>query len=172
MKKYIWIIIGIVIVVCFAFIWQTRTLVYRSEKYGFSFKYSATYSQRYNENTLITLVNYNNSILIDAIATENTNGYTRDISELGEGYVNLLKVFNEDYEYETLNDETITISNTKTKARRVTVKVIDGDNVHVETAVLIPATNREITIVFRGTEKEMLKKEKQIDGIINSIKLY
>lgn len=172
MKKALWITILIVILVLLAFIWITRTRTYLNDTYRFSFNYIATYKEFYNPNTLISLQNYDGSIIIDVVATKNESSYTKSISELGEGYVNLLKIFNEDYNYEIIKDETVRISGGKSEAREVTVKINDGKNIQIERAVLIPALGREITFVIRGTEKAMDQKAKQIDKIVKSIKLY
>ena len=172
MKKAIYVIIALVAVALFIFLWQTRTIMYRNTEFRFSFKYSARWEEKYNESTLITLRNSNGSVEINVIARENTEGYSKSVSELGEGYINLLKVFNEEATYEVLSDETIMINGNKTKAQKVSFKETKKGNTECETAVLSPVSNREITITIRGTEEGMKKNEKQINKVIDSIKIY
>ena len=144
-------------------------LAYTNDTYNFSFKYNASLKVRYNEDTLISLTDDINSLVMDVIATKREEESGKELSELGVGYVNLLRIYNENIDYSIMNDETIDIYGGKYKARRVDIKVANGDDVCYETAILIPADDREITMVFRSLESNYETNKDKIDKIVKSI---
>ena len=171
LKKF-WIIIVAVIAVAAAFVWKFRMKTYKNDEYGFSFKYRATYIEKYNKDLLCLLKNSNNGIEISATARKDTGERLKTLSQIGEGFANLLKIYKENYKIEMVSNETIIVSD-GVKAQKVVVDITTTDNEKAqEIAVLIPAEGREITIVFFGTEGEISKNENEINKVIKSIKIY
>ncbi len=172
MKKIVCTVVIIVIVVFCAFLWLNRTLKYTSEDYNFSFNCSADYKEIYSEKAVYSFKNYDKGIVLNVTAMRNNGKKNKDISELGNGYVNMLKIYNEEAKYEILKDETIKISDEKVDAREVIVKITEKDSCQIDRTILIPVDDREITFMFRGNEKNMQENTQNIDKVIKSIRIF
>ena len=108
------------------------------------------------------------TIYAEAIKTEKTS---KTIEQICKDYIVMFKVFNE---YENVVSETyeeVTIDGVP--AGRVEIYV-EGKSNYVYPGMisyLIPLEDREITIVFMGTDELFNYFEKEINKIINSVKL-
>ncbi len=171
MKKRLIIILSVLVIIALG-LFQFRMINYKNDQYRFSFKYSAIYEKENNGKMLIYVRNKINNIEISAVAMEVSQKYDKPLQELGERYTNNLTLFHEDEEVETLQNETISISNGMVEAQKVVHKVIYENAVGKEIAILIPLDDREITFLIRGTEKAIDKNQRSIENIINSIKIY
>ena len=168
----IWIVVLAIIVIAMAFALKFRMKTYKSDEYGFSFKYRATYIEKYNKDLLCLFKNNSTGIEISATARKDTGELLKTLTQIGEGFVNLLKIYKENYTIEIVSNETITISD-GVEAQKVVAETTTTDNEKMrEVAVLIPAEGREITIVFFGAKDEISKNENEINKVIKSIKIY
>ncbi len=170
-KKYIVLIIALVLGVVLFLNFRTKT--YKSEEYDFSFKYKATYAEKYNKDLLVYLKDNVSGIEISATARRTTEELKKTFTELGEGFANLIKIYNDNYYDVTLQEnETILIWD-DVWVQKATVDMLTNNNEQVrEIAVLIPLDDREITIVFFGSKEQIIEKEYEIEKVIKSIKIY
>lgn len=108
------------------------------------------------------------TLYAEAIKKEKT---TKTIEEICKDYIVMFKVFNE---YENVvyeNYEEVTIDGVPAGRTEI---YVEGKNKNVYPGMisyLIPLEDREITLVFSGTEEIFKYNEKEMKKIINSIEL-
>lgn len=108
------------------------------------------------------------SILIEGLKTEKT---TKSIEEICNNYITMFKVFNESQTIvETKIDEVLIDGNPAGKTE-IYVQGSKEDVYPGMISYLISLDDREITIAFTGTKRLFEKNKKEIESIVNSIKL-
>lgn len=132
-------------------------------------KYSEYYQSLNLVETVKKLKNEKSRIKlqIEAIKIEKT---ALQLEEICNRYITMFKVYNEEKVIQSQNSEIIKINDVD--AGKVTLKIKGEDSNAVMTTYLISTEEKEITITFIGSEEQMTKNEKQINKIINSLKIY
>lgn len=169
-KSYI--ILIIILFLGIALFWNFRMKTYKNEEYNFSFKYRATFVEKYNKDLLVFLKDNISGIEISATARRTTGELKKTFTELGEGFANLIKIYKDNYDVTLQENETILIWD-DVWIQKVTVDMMTNDNEQIrEIAVMIPLDDREITIIFFGMKEQIIEKEYEIEKVIKSIKIY
>ena len=104
---------------------------------------------------------------IEAIYTEKTS---LDLEEICKRYAVMFKIYNEERVIKENINEIINIGGYE--AGKVTLKVKGEKEDAIVIAYLLSLEDREITVKFIGSESMILKNEKEINKIINSLKIY
>lgn len=169
------------------------------EKYGFEISYSKKYKDvsKSGDNTSELLSNITTKVSGEEISEymENLN-FTEVVKELKNEkdkirfsiealnikktslsleeicnrYIVMFRIYNEEKNIIEKNTEIITIDGKE--VGKVTLK-IKGENEHtILRAYLLSLEDKEITVTFITPESNFIKNEKQINKIINSLKLY
>lgn len=108
------------------------------------------------------------TIMVEAIKKEKT---TKTIEEICKDYIVMFQVFNE-YEEVIYQNHSETIVDGKTAGRTEIYVTGKTDDVFPGmVSYLIPLEDREITIVFTGTRATLEYFEKEIQKIIDTVKL-
>lgn len=109
------------------------------------------------------------TMLIEGIKKEKS---PKSIEEICKDYITMFKVFNESLTVLTSNYEQTTIDGKDVGKVKI---IVEGKTEGINAGMisyLIPLDDREITIAFTGTEEMFNINSKEIDKIINSVKLH
>ena len=169
-RKILLLILLILFILILMVAWDFRFKTYKNEEYGFSFKYRATFMEKYDKDLLIWLRNEAGTMEISAVAKKVEKKTDKTLEESGIGYANLIKALDSEKDVQILSNETIRISKNSVEAQKVFVKV-SGKTVAKEVAILIPLDDREITIRIIGGETVIDKNQGEIEKIIESIEI-
>ena len=106
-------------------------------------------------------------LLIEAINIEKT---TLSLEEICNRYVVMFRIYNEDKTIKESNFEIIELDGKK--AGKVKIKVEGEKEDVIVIAYLMSLEEKEITVTFTAPEYIATKHEKEINKIINSLKIY
>ena len=105
-------------------------------------------------------------LIIEAINTEKTE---LDLEEICKRYVVMFQIYNEEKVIRESINEKVNIDGKE--AGKVTIKVKGEEEDSILVAYLMPLEDKEITVTFIGSESMIDKSHKEIDKIINSLKI-
>lgn len=108
------------------------------------------------------------TIMVEAIKKEKT---TKSIEDICKDYIVMFQVFNEYEEVIYQNYEETTVDGNPAGRTEIYVTGKKDDVFPGMVSYLIPLEDREITIVFSGTREMLEYFEKDIQKIINTVKL-
>lgn len=106
-------------------------------------------------------------LIVEAIKTEKTE---LSLDEICNRYVIMFQVYNEDIVLEETNKEIITLDGKD--IGKVTIEVKGEVENSIVIAYLISLEDREITVTFIAPKTTVTRFEKEINNIINSLKIY
>lgn len=106
-------------------------------------------------------------IIVEAINTEKTK---LDIEEICKRYVVMFQIYNEEKVIKEKTNEKVIINGNEAGKVKIKVKGEKEDSILI--TYLMPLEDKEITVTFIGSESMINKAEKEINKIINSLKVY
>lgn len=162
----------ILILVVILIILSNKTTKFELKEQGFSINYPIAFeriSEEDNKDNIVFEAVDEDGIkmLIELVENKRTD---KTIEEIMDNYGTTLKIFNLDSEIEVLDKKQVKIGDII--AGRIESKISKDNLATRATTLLIQKNNSEITITISGNEDAINNNEKQIEKIINSIKLY
>ena len=106
-------------------------------------------------------------LIVEALNIEKT---ALDLEEICKRYVVMFRIYNEEKPIRETNSEIININGIEIGKVEIKVKGEKEDSILI--AYLISLEDKEITITFVGRDSMVNKNEKEINRIINSLKIY
>lgn len=104
---------------------------------------------------------------VEALNTEKTS---LSLEEICNRYIVMFRIYNEERNIIEKNTEIITIDGKE--AGKVTIKIKGENENTILRTYLFSLEDKEITVTFITPESTFIKNEKQINKIINSLKIY
>ena len=159
------IIIGIIL----KLVYPTFNKTYKYEELNVSFSCPIHYEKLETKDGEITYQSNQNGIKISVYKFSKNFLSQEGITQKMKDYKSVVEAKNYDCVLERSNLETMLVSNIE--SGKVTLEIKSLKQLNKEVTLIIPTEKHDLIFTVYGVNEQMVKNEKQIEKILNSIKI-